>query len=62
MWASATSSLTIKVLRLAGWVLELAWLDLVFDRGLIAGAVAGAIGEHLLLQLFADGADRIGLL
>jgi hypothetical protein len=25
IWASATSSFTIKVLRLAGWVLELAW-------------------------------------
>ena len=37
-------------------------LDLVFNRGLVAGAVAGPLIEHLLLQLFAQGADRIGLL
>ena len=37
-------------------------LDLVLDRGLVAGAVAGPIGEDLLLQLLAHGADRIGLL
>ena len=36
-----------------------AGLHLVLDRHLVAGAVAGPLAEHLLLQFLAQGADRL---
>ena len=35
-------------------------LHLVLNRHLIAGAIAGPIVEHLLLQLFSQPTDRLG--